>query len=184
MKDDGLTIIFITHYLEEVEQIADKCVVLKDGEITFYGPMEGVTEKQLINYMIGQNLDHYYPEIETYTTSKIALELKGCGSGFVAPCDFKVHYGEVVGIAGLIGSGRTELMHMVIGAEKKEYGEIYLDGQELVVNHPGKALEAGIAYINEDRKNGGLNISMPVLFNLALPSLVKRKQELVNKAFY
>ena len=119
MKADGLTIIFISHYLDEVVDIADQCVALKDGEITYFGTMEGMDESNLISYMIGESLERYYPEIVNHRMADTALELKGFGGGIVSPSDFKVNYGEVVGIGGLIGSGRTELMHMLIGAEKK-----------------------------------------------------------------
>ena len=184
MKADGLTIIFISHYLDEVEHIADRCVALKDGEITYFGTMEGVDESKLISYMIGESLEHYYPELIDYSTSDVALELKGFGGGMVFPCDLKVNYGEVVGIGGLIGSGRTELMHMLIGAAEKEYGTILLNGKEVEIHHPSEALRAGIAYINEDRRIGGLNLSMSVLFNISLPSIAKGRSEIVRNNFF
>lgn len=171
MRQDGLTIIFITHYLEEVVRMADKCVVLRDGGVTYYGTMEGMNEAKLISHMIGQTLGHYYPPLENHTTSQVALELKEFGGGIVSPCNLTVHYGEVVGLAGLIGSGRTELMHMVIGADKPQYGQILLDGQSVTIKDPSMALKKGIAYINEDRRVGGLNLSMPVNFNISLPSI-------------
>lgn len=182
MREDGLTIIFITHYLEEIVNMADKCVVLKDGGVTYYGSMEGIDEAQIVNYMIGQNLDNYYPELENHATKEVALELREFGGGIVSPCDLKVHYGEVVGLAGLIGSGRTELMHMLIGAAKHESGEIYLDGKRVNIANPGVALKEGIAYINEDRRIGGLNLSMSIAFNIALPSIAKGKRDIVKKS--
>lgn len=184
MRQDGLTIIFITHYLEEVVRMADKCVVLKDGGVTYYGTMEGMDEAKLISYMIGQTLEHYYPPLEDHTTSQVALELKGFGGGIVSPCNLTVHYGEVVGLAGLIGSGRTELMHMVIGAAKHQYGQLLLDGNPVSIKDPSTALKKGIAYINEDRRVGGLNLSMPVKFNITLPSIAKGKKDIVGKASF
>jgi len=139
MREDGLTIIFITHYLEEIVKMADKCLVLKDGSVTYYGSMEGKGEPEIISYMIGQNIGNYYPKLVEYTTKDVALELKNFGGGIVSPCDLKVHHGEVVGLAGLIGSGRTELMHMLIGAEKHKYGDVYLNGKKVRINCPGMA---------------------------------------------
>lgn len=180
MRRDGVTIIFITHYLEEIVNMADKCVVLKDGRVTYYGSMDGMDEAKIISYMIGQNMDNYYPELVECTTKDVALELKGFGGGIVSPCDLKVHYGEVVGLAGLIGSGRTELMHMLIGSTKHMYGDVYLNGKKVKISNPNSALEQGIAYINEDRRTGGLNLTMPVDFNIALSSIAKGKDNVVS----
>lgn len=182
MRSDGLTIIFITHYLEEIVNMADKCVVLKDGSVMYYGSMEGMDEAKIISYMIGQNMDNYYPELVEHTTQDVALELKAFGGGIVSPCDLKVRYGEVVGLAGLIGSGRTELMHMLIGAEKHTHGDVYLNGEKAKIADPGSALKQGIAYINEDRRIGGLNLTMSVDFNLTLPSIAKGKDNVVGPA--
>lgn len=181
MREDGLTIIFITHYLEEIVSMADKCVVLKDGGITYFGSMEGMDTAKIVSYMIGQNMDDYYPELVNHSSKKVALELKGFGGGFVSPCDIKVHYGEVVGLAGLIGSGRTELMHMLIGAARHENGDVYIDGKKASISGPSSALKQGIAYINEDRRVGGLNLTMPIDFNISLPSIAKGKETVVNK---
>jgi ABC-type sugar transport system ATPase subunit len=183
MRDDGLTIIFVTHYLEEVLDLADKALILKDGKIAYYGSMEGMNEGKLVKYMIGQSMENFFPEYHNTQRYQVALELKGFGGGIVAPTNLKVHYGEVVGLSGLIGSGRTELAHMIIGEEKPAYGHIAIDGKPVKINHPNTALKNGIAYINEDRRTGGLNLSLPISFNLVLPVIVAGKREISKGPF-
>lgn len=182
MRKDGMTIIFITHYLEEMFKMADKCAVMRDGHVQYFGPMNGITEKELVSHMIGQKLDAFYPEITNHKTEKTALELKGFGGGIVKPCDFKINYGEVVGLAGLVGAGRTELVHMVIGHTKHKMGDVFIDGEKVKISSPSDALNYGVAYINEDRKIGGLHLSMGIDFNIVLPSLLKRRDEVVSKS--
>lgn len=184
MKEDGMTIIFITHYLEEIVLMADKCVVLKDGEIVYNGDMEGMDEAKIISYMIGQNLNNFYPDLVSHKTDEIAMKLTGFGGGVVQPCDFRINYGEVVGLAGLIGAGRTELMHMVIGTNKKEFGRIEVEGKEVEIRNPSQALKHGIAYVSEDRRINGLHLKMPIEFNMVLPSVVKKREEVVSFDYF
>ena len=181
MRKDDMAIIFITHYLEEMFRMADKLVVMRDGMVQYYGPMNEITEADLVNHMIGQRLDAFYPEIINTATEKPALEIKGFGGGIVEPCDLKVHYGEVIGLAGLIGSGRTELMHMIIGADRHTSGDLFIDGEKVRITDPGDALNHGIAYINEDRREGGLNLTLSIENNIVLPSLVRKRAQVVGK---
>lgn len=182
MRKDGMTILFITHYLEEMYRMADKCVVLRDGKVQYYGVMDKLPKEELVNLMIGQRLDAFYPKIESYVTEREAVALVGFGGGIVKPCDLKVNYGEVVGLAGLVGAGRTELVWMMIGHTRHSYGSIRIDGKEVTIKDPGDALELGIAYINEDRKNGGLHTGMGIDFNVLLPSIVKERKGVVSSA--
>lgn len=182
MRKDGMTIIFITHYLEEMFRMADKCAIMRDGMMQYFGPMNEITENELVAHMIGQRLDAFYPEIHSHKTDKTALELKSFGGGIVEPVDFKVNYGEVVGMAGLVGAGRTELVHMVIGHTKHSSGDVYIDGEKVKISSPSDALNYGIAYINEDRKNGGLHLDMGIDFNIVLPSILRKKDTVVKKS--
>lgn len=184
MRKEGMTILFITHYLEEMYRMADKCVVLRDGRVQYYGAMNQLDKGELVNLMIGQRLDAFYPKIESYVTEKTAVELSGFGGGIVAPCDLKINYGEVVGLAGLVGAGRTELVWMLIGHTKHSYGSIKIDDRDVTIKDPGDALDLGIAYINEDRKNGGLHTGMGIGFNMLLPSIVKNREDIVSPTGY
>lgn len=182
MRKDGMMIIFITHYLEEMFRMADKCAIMRDGMMQYFGPMSGITESELVTHMIGQKLDAFYPELHSYKTDQTALELKHFGGGIVQPGDFAVNYGEVVGIAGLVGAGRTELVHMVIGHTKHSLGDVYIAGEKVRISSPSDALNHGIAYINEDRKNGGLHLDMGIDFNIVLPSILRKKDRVVRKS--
>ncbi|GAA0804347.1 sugar ABC transporter ATP-binding protein [Clostridium sp. AF19-22AC] len=181
MKQDGLTIIFITHYLEDAIMMADRCVVMKDGKVAFHGMMEGLTENQLVGFMIGEKASDFYPAYQNYTTEETALELKGFGGGVVSPLDLTVRYGEVVGLSGLIGAGRTELAHLIIGEDKAKCGHIFVNGKEVYIRNENDALRHGIGYINEDRRTGGLNLTMSLQFNLSIPSLVAGRKEVIKK---
>lgn len=183
MRDDNLTIIFVTHFLEEVLELADKALILKDGKVAFYGEMAGMDENTLISYMIGEEMGHFFPEHEYYIKKDVALELKDFGGGIVEPANLKVHYGEVIGLSGLIGAGRTELAHMIIGEDTHSSGDVLIDGQEKNIRHPNDALREGIAYVNEDRRLGGLNLTMPVSFNISLPSIIAGRTGVAKGVF-
>ena len=181
MRNDGLTIIFITHYLEEIYQMADRCAVLRDGRLQYYGLTRDVDKDDLVSMMIGQRMESFYPHLVSHDTGKAALELKDFGGGIVGHTNLIVNYGEVVGLAGLVGAGRTELAQMIIGHTKHEYGDVYIDGSKAVINEPGDALKQGIAYVNEDRKNGGLCTDMGIDENILLPSIAKGNPRVVSK---
>lgn len=183
MKEDGLTIIFITHYLEDAILMADRCVVMRDGKVAFYGKMKGLTEDQLVSHMIGERVGDFFPKYHNYVTNKVAFELKGLSDGRMEPIDMKVNYGEVVGLAGLIGAGRTELAHLIIGEGKVKKGSILINGQEANIKNENDALKYGIGYINEDRRTGGLNLTMSLQFNLSIPSLVAGRKEVLKGIF-
>ncbi len=184
MRDDGLTIIFITHYLEEAIEMCDRCVIMKDGKVAYHGDMQSLDEKQIVNYMIGQKMDHFYADYEVYDTGKTALEVQGLAdSKMVSDADLKVNYGEVLGVSGLIGAGRTELAQLIFGARHRTKGKILLDGKEARIRCESDAVRQGIAYINEDRRIGGLNLAMPIKFNLSLPGLFLGKSEMTGKVF-
>lgn len=183
MKINGLTVIFITHYLEDAILLADRCVVMRDGKVAFYDEMQGQTENELVSYMIGEKAKDFYPLYEDYTTNDLALELKNFGGGIVQPLNLRLHYGEVMGLSGLIGAGRTELAHLIIGEKKPEYGEIYINSKPVHIKGEYDALKQGVGYINEDRRVGGLNLSMSVQFNLSVPSLVIGTKEAVKGKF-
>ena len=184
MKRDGMMIIFITHYLDDIVLMADQCVILKDGKIAYRGSMEGMDEEKIISYMIGQKLENFYPAVVSHKTDKVALKLEGLSGGIVKEGNLQVNYGEVVGLAGLIGAGRTELMYLVIGTGKKESGKIMVDGRTVDIRDPSDALNYGIAYVSEDRKISGLHLKMPIEFNIILPSVVKRREEAVSHKYF
>jgi len=184
MRKRNLTIIFVTHYLEEAVRMCDKCLILRDGQVTYFGTMKGLDEKKIIDHMIGQHMENFFPEYKSYTTDKIALEVSNLTDGDkIKPTNLKVRYGEVLGLSGLIGSGRTELAHIIFGARKRAAGKIFINGIEKDIKNENDGIRSGIAYINEDRRIGGLNLSMPIDFNLALTSLCLARKSITGKIF-
>lgn len=177
MKKEGLIILFITHYLEDVLELSDKCLVLKDGKTIYSGNMEGLNQEKLVNMMVGQKVENFYPLRNKVEIGEVALELRDFGDDR-ARCSFRLHYGEIVGLSGLIGAGRTEIAKMIFGEEKAKYGELLLDSKTVTINSPQEAITRGIAYISEDRKKEGLCTKLTIGHNLSLPSMVARRKDL------
>ena len=176
MRKDGLTIIFVTHFLEDAIRMSDKCVILKDGKVVYSGQMEGMDDRKIVNYMLARRLDSFFPKYENYQTDRVALEVKNLSDSVVNGCSFQVAYGEVLGISGLIGAGRTELAHLLIGERKKSGGEIYIDGRLCSIKNENDALKCGMVYVNEDRRTGGLNLTLGIDFNISIPSMIEKLQ--------
>lgn len=170
LKERGVTIIYVSHRLDEVFEICDKVTIMRDGEYVVTKQIEDITRKELINYMVGRELDATCP-IRTNKIGKIALEAKNITGNSVQNISLKVHHGEVLGIAGLVGSGRSEFAKVLYGAAKKESGQIIIDGKEVTIKSPGEAIEQGIGLIPEDRKTEGLLLEYPIDWNISLMCL-------------
>ncbi len=168
----GTTIIYISHRLEEVVQIADEITVLRDGRAVHSGPMQGVSIPDIVKHMVGRDLDDYFPknQIETGST---ALSVSGLSSQNVENISFNLHWGEVVGVAGLVGAGRTELARVLCGLDPATRGSVQLDGKSIKIASPAEALSHGIMFITEDRKRTGLCLDLPAAWNMTLPSLAE-----------
>ena len=183
LKEKKVGIIYISHKISELYEIADRVTVLRDGHTIRTCPIKEVTSEQLINMMVGRELTKYYIKTEN-PIGDVSLEVKGlsCGRLF-EKVDFYARYGEIIGFSGLIGAGRTEVMKTIFGILKRSGGSIYLDGNEVDIRKPKDAIEAGIAYIPEDRKNEGLVLINSVAFNMTLVALKEIIKGIrVNKA--
>jgi ribose transport system ATP-binding protein len=178
MRSEGLILIFISHHLEEIFEMSDRCTVLRDGQLVYTGQIADIDEYKLVQLMVGYAIDNFYPKRQSSPRDKIALELKGYGGGIVQPIDLKLHYGEIVGISGLIGAGRTELARMIFGVDHVSYGEMFIDGRSVKVKHPEQAIKEGIALITEDRRIDGLALNLSVKFNISFPSIVFDKNKI------
>ncbi len=163
---NGQTILLVSHRLNEVIDIADRATVLRDGR--FAGTLEGdeITEDRLIELIAGRALDRVYPEMPPVTTEELALEVKGLSGGPLRGIDLQLRKGEVLGIAGLLGSGRSELLKMVFGAYPVRAGTIEVDGHATHFRHIGDAMAEGIAYVPEDRGGEGAFIDLTLSENL------------------
>ncbi|MCX7690649.1 sugar ABC transporter ATP-binding protein [Thermoflexus sp.] len=171
LKQQGIGIIFITHRLEEVFRIADRIVVLRDGKRVGSMPTYKATRDEVIRLMVGRELGDLFQKQKSEIGPPL-LEVRGLTRrGVVENVSFTLHRGEILGLAGLVGAGRTETVRMIFGADPKDAGEILIEGKPVKIESPRDAMKAGIGFVPEDRSNHGLILSLSVLENIALPSL-------------
>lgn len=157
LRRQGCVILYVTHRMEEVYRMADACTVLRDGKhVRTYASLQGVTPEQLVKDMVGRDIADVFG-YRVRPTSGPALEAKDIlGPGLNSPINLSVQRGEILGLFGLIGAGRTELLKLLFGAEKKSSGAIYLQGAETSIRKPADAIRAGLVYCTEDRKKEGI----------------------------
>jgi ABC-type sugar transport system ATPase subunit len=168
----GTTIIYISHRLEEVVEIAEDITVLRDGRAVHTGPMHGLEIADIIKHMVGRDLDDYFPKRKVEIGST-ALSVSELSSANVENISFDLHCGEIVGVAGLVGAGRTELSRVLCGLDPAIRGSVALDGKSVKIATPADALSHGIMYITEDRKRTGLCLDLPAAWNMTLPCLAE-----------
>jgi ABC-type sugar transport system ATPase subunit len=168
---DGVGIVFVSHRLDEVRDIADRVTVLRAGRKVFSGPAAGTTKHDLITAMIGREVSELFPE-RRHKIGDVVLEVRGLRrQGAFEDVSFDVRAGEVVGFAGLVGAGRTEVMRAIFGADRWSVGTVKLKGRLLRPRNPADAIQAGMAYIPEDRKELALVPHMSGFENAGLASL-------------
>ncbi|MCX7821601.1 MAG: xylose ABC transporter ATP-binding protein [Brevinematales bacterium] len=199
LKSKGITCIFISHRLKEVFEVADTITVLRDGKTVITEGAKKLNEDRLISYMVGRELTERFPK-QKHKASETILEVKNWT--VVDPeteeivCDnvsFEVKKNEILGVAGLMGAGRTELMMSIFGAYgRKVKGEIYLNGKKIEINSPKDAISYGICYLSEDRKQFGLvlnmsiqqNVSLANLENISSYSVINKNEEILRSLRY
>lgn len=164
-------IVYISHRLEELFTITDRIVVLRDGKMVGDVPTKEADKDDLIRMMVGRELSSYYTR-NKHEIKGVSLEVKGLSHDkYFKNASFQARYGEIIGFAGLVGAGRTELMKTVFGAYPKTGGEIYLDGKKIDIKRPQDAISNGIVYVSEDRRGEGLILKNDVKFNMGLVCL-------------
>lgn len=172
LKKEGVTIIYISHRMEEIFELADRVSVLRDGEYIGTKDIQDTDKDDLIKMMVGRTLSQTYPK-RNCKTDEVVLEVKNlCGNG-VKNISFELHKGEILGLGGLIGAGRTELCEMLFGYYPIQSGEIYLRGKPMKPASCADAVKQGIALVPEDRKRHGIIGGMTVLDNLTLSTIKK-----------
>jgi len=171
LRDDGVAIIYISHFLEEIREIADRFTILRDGKSVASGKMAEVSDEYLVSKMVGRSVDNIYPVRGKPSLDAIALEVKGV----TAPpellgAEFELARGEIVGIAGLVGAGRTKLVRTMFGLDRAHSGTIEFAGRTVSAQggKPLVRLLAGMGYLSEDRKGEGLALNMSVADNITL----------------
>lgn len=170
-KKRGISIIYISHRLDEVLQLSDTITVLRNGEVIETKPAAEFNEEQLIQRMVGRDLSRSRRSDRHIMKQEKVLELKNVSTDQVKDISFHLLEGEILGVAGLMGSGRTELAEAIFGVDQKTAGEIYINGTLRKINTPKDAVDAQIAFITEDRKNLGLMLDLSVLENVTYASL-------------
>lgn len=171
LKEQKIGIVFISHKLDEIFKICDRVTVLRDGKFIDERLVSEIDEDLIIKMMVGRDLEEQYPHIDV--EGKEMLRLENLKNKYIDDVSFTINSGEIVGISGLVGAGRTELAKTIYGAYKLDSGSIYLDGEALNIKSPKDALNKGIVYVSEDRKGESLIISMGVTENITLSTLNK-----------
>lgn len=173
LKEKNVSIIFVSHHMNEIFELCDTFTVLKDGQYVNDGKVKDVTNAQLIQMMIGRELTQMFPQ-RNAKIGECVLKVQNLNAGNkVRNVSFEVKSGEVLGFSGLVGSGRTETMRAVIGADKKESGTVFLMGKERKFREPKEAVDAGIGYLSENRKTLGLLVNQSIRINTTIASMKK-----------
>ncbi|EFB74962.1 sugar ABC transporter ATP-binding protein [Subdoligranulum variabile] len=170
LKKKGVTIIYISHRLEELFEVADRVTVMRDGQYVGTENIADIDRKKLIAMMAGRELKESYP-VRHNTIGEEVLRLENVTGNGDRNISFTLHKGEILGLAGLVGAGRTELMRVLYGADPLEDGKIILNGKEVHIRSCREAIEQGIGYIPEDRKNHGVFLRMSIQWNVVMNNL-------------
>ena len=178
LRDEGRGIIYISHRLDELRAIADKVSILRDGENVISGDLKDFSIDDIIRHMVGREIQDKFPRIHSEKGKEI-LRVERLNAGpKVRDISFSLYEGEILGIAGLMGAGRTEMTRALFGVDEKTSGKIYLFGEEVKANSPKDSIELGMALIPEDRRKDGLCTDLSIRENISLPNLDSMKNSL------
>lgn len=178
LRDEGRGIIYISHRLDELRAIADKVSILRDGENVISGDLKDFSIDDIIRHMVGREIQDKFPRILCEKGKEI-LRVESLNAGpKVRDISFSLYEGEIFGIAGLMGAGRTEMTRALFGVDEKTSGKIYLFGEEVKTNTPKDSIELGMALIPEDRRKDGLCTDLSIRENISLPNLDSMKNSL------
>lgn len=178
LKSEGISILYISHKLSEIFEICDRATVLRDGHYIDTCNVSDVNEETLVNKMIGREISDLYPD-KNGKSDEVLFKVNDLNKeGQFNDIDFELKKGEVLGFAGLVGAGRSELVKMICGLDQKDEGDIYLDGKEIKINNYREAIKNGIVYLTEDRKEEGLFLNKSIKDNVSALNL-----EQVSKGF-
>ncbi|RYE06912.1 MAG: sugar ABC transporter ATP-binding protein [Hyphomicrobiales bacterium] len=174
LREDGVGVVYISHKMDEIKRISDRVTIMRDGEYVGTVPAADTPIETIISMMVGRKLAAETFEVPDTSAAPLALEVRNLNRGKeIRDVSFSIRKGEILGFAGLMGAGRTEVARAIFGADPLESGEILIDGQRLDIRSPKDAVRAGIGYLSEDRKHFGLATGLDVRNNIALATLSK-----------
>lgn len=186
LKEQGKIILYVSHRLKELFEICDKVVIMKDGRYVKEMPMAQTNENDLVSSMVGREVGEIYENLSRNpSVGEILLETKGLTNQYIQNVSFTLRSGEILGFAGLVGAGRTETMRVLFGADRKDSGQILLEGKEVHIRSPKEAIRLGIGLCPEDRKEEGLvlrrsisdNITVSILDKISKHGILRRQRE-------
>ncbi|MDR3295769.1 MAG: sugar ABC transporter ATP-binding protein [Clostridiales Family XIII bacterium] len=174
LKKSGVAIIYISHRLEEIFRISDRITVFKDGKYVDTVNTADMQPKSLVSMMIGRDLASFFPQRTESKFGDVVLKVENVSAGrMVQDVSFELRAGEVLGLSGLVGAGRTETIRAILGVDKMERGKVSLYGKEIRLKSAKDAFDRGIGFLPEDRKNQGVLLRMPIKYNITLSSIKK-----------
>ncbi|WP_121640554.1 sugar ABC transporter ATP-binding protein [Virgibacillus sp. Bac330] len=171
LQADGVSIVYISHRMEEIFEICDRITVLRDGQYIGTKATPNTSFEEIVKMMVGREIGERYPA-RNHAIGEVVFQVKNLQlANYFRNISFSVREGEILGVAGLMGAGRSEVMEAIFGYRKLDRGTIELNGRQVVIKHPRDAVNAGIGFITEDRKSKGLVIHASIKENIALPNL-------------
>ena len=171
LKSKGVGIVYISHRLEELKDIVDRVIIMRDGHFIKECDFKDITMDEIIKNMVGREIKNKFPRIKVEKGEKIFSVKNLCSGKMVNNVSFDAYKGEILGIAGLMGAGRTETTRAIFGADRKDCGTIEVDGKEIIIKNPRDAIKQGVVLVPEDRKKDGLCTKLSIKHNIALPNL-------------
>ncbi len=169
LKEQGVGIVYISHRMEEIFKITDFVTVMRDGIVVDTKQTQATSAAELVRQMVGRQLEDYYPTKDT-EIGEIAFEVDSLSGETFEDISFHVRQGEILGFSGLMGSGRTEVMRAIFGIDKKKSGSIKIDGRQVHIANPSQAINQGLGFLTENRKDEGLILDFSIKDNMTLPS--------------
>jgi ABC-type sugar transport system ATPase subunit len=171
LRDRGLALIYISHRLEEIIDLADEVSVLRDGMLVHSEPAATLDIPQIVHHMVGRELTDFFPARSVQLGAALVQVKDLSSEAGIHGIDFEIRRGEIVGLAGLVGAGRTEVARALFGVDRRTTGQVLLEGRELRIESPADAIAHGVALLTEDRKRTGLCLELPCSWNITLPNL-------------
>jgi len=170
LRKQGKSMVYISHRLEEIFDICDDVTILRDGKFIAEEAIENITKDKMIELMVGRKLEEQFPKV-IHESGEVTFKAVNLKNKYLENLSFDIKAGEILGISGLMGAGRTELAKSIYGAFHLDEGEIYLDGEKIIINNPKDAIKNKIAYVSEDRKKDGLILDLSVMKNIHISAL-------------